>query len=128
MCLLERVEAWDEASIRCTTSAHRDPACPLRRDGRLGAVCTVEMGLQAMALHGALRGGGPQPQGFVATLGEVEVSGGFADEAAAPLLVRAWLPARERLGCAYRFEVKAADGPALSMGRATIMTPTETAA
>lgn len=123
MCLLERVLAWDEASIRCATGAHRDPDCPLRREGRLSAVCTVEMGLQAMALHGALVGDGPQPQGFVATLGGIEVAGGFADEAAAPLIVRAWLLARERLGCAYRFEVGPPDGPALSSGRATIMTP-----
>jgi hypothetical protein len=43
---------------------HRDPPCPLRRDGLLPAICGVEFALQAMALHGALTAAAPQPMGL----------------------------------------------------------------
>ena len=35
MCLLDSVTQWDDGSIICITNTHRDPANPLRRDGRL---------------------------------------------------------------------------------------------
>jgi predicted hotdog family 3-hydroxylacyl-ACP dehydratase len=69
MCLLDSVAGWSEREIDCRSASHLDPANPLRRDGRLHAVCGVEYGLQAAALHGALRGGcAPQPPGYVAAL------------------------------------------------------------
>ena len=55
MCLLEAVTAWDEQSIACVTQTHRDPANPLRRQGRLPAVMAFEYGGQAAAIHGGLR-------------------------------------------------------------------------
>ncbi|WP_063550470.1 hotdog family protein [Burkholderia territorii] len=54
MCLLERVEAWDAARIRCRATSHRDPHNPLRSHGRLASVCGIEYAAQAMAVHGAL--------------------------------------------------------------------------
>jgi predicted hotdog family 3-hydroxylacyl-ACP dehydratase len=54
MCLLDRLERWDEHSITCLATSHRDPANPLRAEGRLHAVCGVEYAAQAMALHGSL--------------------------------------------------------------------------
>jgi predicted hotdog family 3-hydroxylacyl-ACP dehydratase len=51
MCLLDRVERWDSASILCTTSSHRDEENPLRRDNRLEAICGLEYAAQAMAVH-----------------------------------------------------------------------------
>ena len=53
MCLLDRVAAWSAADITCGASSHLSPDNPLRRDGRLGAICGIEYGLQAAALHGA---------------------------------------------------------------------------
>lgn len=54
MCLLDAAISWDAERICCTASSHRDPDNPLRRDGRLAAVCGIEYAAQAMALHGAL--------------------------------------------------------------------------
>jgi predicted hotdog family 3-hydroxylacyl-ACP dehydratase len=55
MCLLDEVTQWDDRSIVCITNTHRDPANPLRRDGRLSAVHAFEYGAQAAAVHGGLR-------------------------------------------------------------------------
>jgi predicted hotdog family 3-hydroxylacyl-ACP dehydratase len=123
MCLLDRVEAWDADSIRCQSGAHRDPANPLRRDGRLAALCMVEPGLQAMALHGALAAGGPQAQGFVTSLREVEITKRFVDHLPDDsLAVEATLLAAERQGFVYTFAVRATAGPVCS-GQAVIIVP-----
>ncbi len=55
MCLLDEVTQWDDRSITCVTNTHRDPANPLRRDGRLSSVHAFEYGAQAAAVHGGLR-------------------------------------------------------------------------
>ena len=55
MCLLDEVVHWDERSIVCISNTHRDPANPLRRQGRLSAVHAFEYGAQAAAVHGGLR-------------------------------------------------------------------------
>ena len=54
MCLLDAVTAWDEQSITCLSDTHRDPANPLRRQGRLSVLHAIEYGAQAAAIHGAL--------------------------------------------------------------------------
>ncbi len=51
MCLLDRVERWDDTSIICTTASHRDATNPLRRDNQLEAICGLEYAAQAMAVH-----------------------------------------------------------------------------
>ena len=55
MCLLDNVTDWDDKSIVCTTSTHRDKTNPLRRDGRLSSLNALEYGAQAAAIHGGLR-------------------------------------------------------------------------
>lgn len=56
MCLLDAVEQWDDTSILCTTSSHRDVTNPLRRDNQLETICGLEYAAQAMAVHvGLLR-------------------------------------------------------------------------
>jgi predicted hotdog family 3-hydroxylacyl-ACP dehydratase len=122
MCLLDRVDSWDATSIRCRSGAHRDPANPLRRGGRFAGVCTIELGLQAVALHGALAAGGPQAHGFVISLRDVEIRAAFADNLPDPLTVEATVLAAERRGCLYRFAVSAGNEP-VSSGQATIMIP-----
>src|SRR6266542_2256106 len=55
MCLLDELTQWDDRSITCVSNTHRDPANPLRRDGRLSALHAFEYGAQAAAVHGGLR-------------------------------------------------------------------------
>jgi predicted hotdog family 3-hydroxylacyl-ACP dehydratase len=57
MCLLARVDAWDAQGIVCHATNHRDPEHPLRTRSGLLSSCLIEYAAQAMALHGALRGG-----------------------------------------------------------------------
>ena len=76
MCLLDRALSWDAEGIACEADRHRDPANPLRRDGRLPAICGVEYALQAMALHGALLapgGAAAQPAGYLSSLRDVSL-------------------------------------------------------
>lgn len=51
MCLLESVETWDDLSISCRTSTHRDRHNPLRFHGRLTAPAGLEYAAQAMGAH-----------------------------------------------------------------------------
>ncbi len=70
MCLLDRVESWDQLRIQCTTATHRAAGNPLRRAGRLNILCGVEYAAQAMALHAALADAEPAASrhGYMASL------------------------------------------------------------
>ncbi|HEX7092894.1 MAG TPA: hypothetical protein VF205_04385 [Nitrospiraceae bacterium] len=72
MCLLDTVERWDETSILCTTSSHRDATNPLRRDNRLEAICGLEYAAQAMAVHVGLLEQGKERRLTVGYLGAVK--------------------------------------------------------
>jgi len=54
MCLLDRLEFWDNVTITCIATSHRDTHNPLRNAGRLHAVAGVEYAAQVMALHSKL--------------------------------------------------------------------------
>jgi predicted hotdog family 3-hydroxylacyl-ACP dehydratase len=125
MCLLDTMMSWDREHIVCGSRSHLDPAHPLRRDGRLGAVCGVEYGLQAAALHGALCAGGvPQPAGYVAALRGVEFDVTRLDDPAfGALRIEADLEASSPAGLIYAFRVLAASGASLLAGRGTVMLP-----
>ncbi len=123
MCLLDRALSWDVEVIACEADRHRDPANPLRREGRLPAICGVEYALQAMALHGALLAeGAAQPAGYLSSLRDVSLGAARLDTVAGPLGVRARALATETGGFIYRFEVEG-DGRILLAGRAAIILP-----
>lgn len=54
MCLLDRVLAWGEENIHCTSMSHTRHDNPLLRDNKISAVHAIEYGAQAMAIHGGL--------------------------------------------------------------------------
>lgn len=75
MCLLDSVRRWDVSTIECTAISHRDENNPLRRDGMLPAVCGVEYGAQAMAVHGGLLAGDDGPRvGYLASVRDVQIN------------------------------------------------------
>ena len=122
MCLLDEIVAWDARDILCRSRTHLDPDNPLRRAGVLGMVCGIEYGLQAAALHGALRGGAAQPRGYLAALREVTIEDGRLDEPALRTLeVAATLELNEPVGLIYGFRVASEAGVTLIEGRATIV-------
>ena len=124
MCLLDRVLSWDAESILCAARSHLDPQNPLRRAGRLAAVCGLEYGLQAAALHGALRDGRPQLAGYVAALRDVALHVSRLDDPAyGELRVAAALEQAESAGLLYAVRVDAEHGASLVTGRAVIALP-----
>src|SRR6267378_6887871 len=90
MCLLDRVLHWDDESIECVSQTHRDPANPLRRDGRLSALHAMEYGAQAAAVHGGLRArsaGQLAPPGYLAALRDAHLHAAHLDDIASPLRI-----------------------------------------
>ncbi len=125
MCLLESVVGVGSQRASCAAPAlHLDPANPLRRDGRLGALCGIEYGLQAAALHGALQAGSIQPPGYLAALsGVLATAERLDDPRIGELDVTASLELSQPAGLIYGFRIIAADGRSLVTGRATIALP-----
>src|SRR5215471_17278287 len=92
MCLLDEVTQWDDRSITCVTNTHRDPANPLRRDGRLSALHAFEYGAQAAAIHGGLRARSVKaiaPPGYLAALRDAHLHVASLDDIRSPLQVSA---------------------------------------
>jgi predicted hotdog family 3-hydroxylacyl-ACP dehydratase len=123
MCLLDTVLKWDDESILCASETHRDPANPLRRDGRLSALHAFEYGAQAAAVHGGLRAraaGAAAPPCYLAALRDAHLQVMRLDDIASPLEVRAQRLFGEAGNTIYECRVLAGDIP-LADGRITIM-------
>jgi predicted hotdog family 3-hydroxylacyl-ACP dehydratase len=118
MVLLDAVESWDEERIICTTESHRRPGNPLARDGRVPAICGVEYGGQAMALHGALTSGKGSPRGLVVNVRNVFLAARTLDSDYA-IIVEAEHLAGSGEGVIYRFALSTA-GRTLMSGQATV--------
>ena len=123
MCLLDRVTEWDDRSIVCISNTHRDPANPLRRDGRLSAVHAFEYAAQAAAVHGGLRArsaGATAPPGYLAALRDAHLHVMRLDDVASPLQICAYRLFGEAANTVYECRVSAGD-ILLADGRLTIM-------
>jgi predicted hotdog family 3-hydroxylacyl-ACP dehydratase len=123
MCLLDRVQKWDDESIVCKSETHRDPANPLRREGRLSALHAFEYGAQAAAVHGGLRArsaGAVAPLCYLAALRDAHLHVTRLDNIALPLEVRAQRLFGEAGNTVYECNVSAGD-VLLANGRVTIM-------
>ncbi|MGI4945193.1 MAG: 3-hydroxylacyl-ACP dehydratase [Janthinobacterium lividum] len=122
-CLLDRVLDWSEEGVHCLTRAHLDAGNPLRHDGRLPTICGVELGLQAAALHGALRGDkAPSRPGYLASLRGVELAVERLDDASlGTLTVTATLDQGDKTALIYRFAVLSQGGLVLVQGRGVVV-------
>ena len=123
MCLLDEVRQWDERSIVCVSNTHRDPANPLRRQGRLSAVHAFEYGAQAAAVHGGLRAraaGAIAPPGYLAALRDGHLHVTRLDYIHLPLRILARRLYGEGANTVYEFVVSAAT-VLIAKGRVTIV-------
>jgi predicted hotdog family 3-hydroxylacyl-ACP dehydratase len=124
MCLIDRLTAWDDDSIRCSTGTHLDPANPLRRDGHLSAVHVIEYAGQATALHGALVQCAPgKGEGFrtlLAAVSSLHLEVRFLDLLEGLLDISAVRELSSRGSSMYRFSV-AAQGERVAHGRFAVM-------
>jgi predicted hotdog family 3-hydroxylacyl-ACP dehydratase len=115
MCLIDGITAYDERRIACVTARHRDPANPLREDGRLSALCGIELAAQAMALHGALVAGGGRPTlGWLARVRDCVVQCERMDDLPSPLHIEAERLAGDARALSYRFTVRASQSVVLA--------------
>jgi len=108
MCLLDAVVRWDDETIECVATSHRDRHNPLRMNDRLDAVCGIEYAAQAMAVHGAvLAAASGRPRvGFLASLRNVETHVARLDTLDAPLAVTAERVSGDIDTILYRFAVR----------------------
>jgi len=122
MCLLDQVVQWNDETIRCTATSHRDPHNPLRMNGRLSAICAVEYAAQAMAVHGAVldAASGRPRAGFLASVRNVETHIERLDTMEAPLVVEATRISGDVNNILYRFVVNCDDHPIVE-GRAAVI-------
>lgn len=71
MRLIDCVESWDAATIRCRTQSHHDAANPLRHGKRLDAVVGLEYAAQSMGVHVGLLNQARSREGFIGYVGSV---------------------------------------------------------
>jgi predicted hotdog family 3-hydroxylacyl-ACP dehydratase len=108
MCLLDRVIAWDQQSIRCSTATHRERDNPLRESMGLPAGAGIEYAAQAAAVHGALIHPLPTPRsGVLGALRRVSFNCEWLDPVEEDLVVAATLLHDDQAGGIYAFEVHA---------------------
>ena len=122
MCLLETIEWWDDTSILCTTSSHRDTTNPLRRHNQLEAICGLEYAAQAMAVHVGLQEHGKERQLAVGDLGAVKnliLRASRLDDVKGDLTVQATRLVGDAGGFIYTFRVWS-ERQELLEGRASI--------
>ncbi|MGI4777459.1 MAG: hydroxymyristoyl-ACP dehydratase [Janthinobacterium lividum] len=123
MCLLDRLESWDEIAIHCTTSSHALADNPLRTAGGLLAPNLIEYAAQAMALHGGLLApaGAAPSAGFLASARNVRMSVARFDDVPGDLQVHAQRLSGDANQVLYTFAVRDVDGTALAEGRAVVV-------
>lgn len=126
MCLLDRVEAWDEESISCRANSHRNADNPLRANGQLGAACGIEYAAQAMAVHGALLSPNENAPraGYLVSVRGTQLHVPRLDDIAAELEVNASCITRSENNILYEFSISAA-GNLLLEGRAAVIVNAE---
>ncbi len=119
MVLLDAVESWTDREITCSARSHQRADNPLRRAFHLPAICGIEYGAQAMAIHGALLSGGKSRPGVLASLRKVTFHVDRLDDVAGHLTVRAKVMLGDRDRSIYGFSISAA-GTELLAGQASV--------
>jgi len=122
MRLIDRVDAWDDSTIRCCAGSHRDPANPLRYEARLDAVAGLEYAAQAMGLHVGLCNqtrSGEGVIGYVGSLRDVAFCVDRLDECPAELTIDATRLYADGQNFVYQFAVSSGGHEVVS-GRASI--------
>jgi len=122
MRLIDRVESWDDARIRCHTRSHHDPGNPLRNGTRLEAVTGLEYAAQAMGVHVGLLNRTQSTGGLIGYVGglrDVVVSVDRLDECPAELTIDATRLFKGDNSFIYQFAISFG-GQDVMTGRASI--------
>jgi len=130
MCLLARVDAWDERRIRCVATNQQDVHHPLRSASGLLASASIEYAAQAAAVHGGLKAraaGRVAAPGFLASARGVTLHRLRLDELAGELAVEAEHLAGDDRQLLYAFTLRHAGAP-VAEGRLAVVLDTPLAA
>ena len=122
MCLLDRVESWDENNIVCFSLSHLSQTNPLRRDNSLSSVHLLEYAAQAMAVHGGLHDrklGRQMSEGYLAALRDVKIEICNIDTIEDVLKIEARKLLSQGGNMIYSFKVLSLEAE-LASGRATV--------
>ena len=121
MCLLDRVEAWNDEAITCRAVTHTANDNPLRNGAGLPASAGIEYAAQAMALHGALVGAATEAPrvGYIAVLSRVKWHRQRLDDLAGELEVTASRLAVSGAGSSYAFDIRH-EGRSIVAGQALV--------
>lgn len=123
MCLLEKIESWNENEIVCTAISHLSPNNPLSMKGKLHIIHGVEYAAQAVAVHGRLLiASGTSSKGLLASTRNLRFNAHRFDNIKTPIRIHARSLASTIHGVAYSFTVSAGEKVLIS-GECTIIIP-----
>lgn len=123
MCLLDRVNHWDEQSITCSATSHQQTSNPLRHREQLSSACGIEYAAQAMAVHGALLASSEQERpraGFLVSIRDATIYRAYLHDIKQALTIRVTLINSLDNNILYGFTLHA-DTILLLDGRAAVM-------
>jgi len=123
MCLLDRVETWDDDTIVCYSNSHLLADNPLRRKENLSSINLLEYAAQAMAVHGGLHDrqqGKQMTEGYLAALRDVKIDLCNIDKLETELRIDATKILSHGGNMIYTFSVLT-DKDELASGRATVV-------
>jgi len=123
MCLLDRVDYWDDKKIICYSNSHLSETHPLERNHHLSSVHLLEYGAQAMAVHGGLHNrqhGIQMTEGYLAALRDVKLNLCDLSKLNSELCIEANQILSQEGNMIYSFSVSASNNE-IASGRATVV-------
>lgn len=123
MCLLERVESWDDDKIICYSNSHLSTSHPLRREQSLSSIHLLEYAAQAMAVHGGVHDreqGRQMTSGYLAALRNVSIDLCELTDIKSELRIEVKKILSQEGNMIYSFSVSSARTE-LASGRATVV-------
>ncbi len=117
--MIERVLRWNREEIVASTTRHRAPDNPLRKDARLAAVHLAEFGAQAMAIHGGLLAsidGGTPRAALLVSVRDLVLRRDYLEQLPGALEITARVLLAGASGFQYSFEARH-EGELIASGR-----------
>lgn len=123
MCLLDRVESYDDNTITCLSRSHLEETNPLRRNETLSSIHLLEYAAQAMAVHGGINDrekGLKMSEGYLASLRDIKIELCEIDKLQEELRIVATKILSQGGNMIYSFTVNSETNTLVS-GRATVV-------
>ena len=118
---------WNDHSIICRSRSHLSPDNPLRTEGILSSIHSIEYAAQSMAIHGALkakRKGNVMDQGVLVSMRGIKLETDRLDTLNSWLIISAQQLLNNPGNMIYSFSVSTDEGP-VSTGRLSVVSASE---